>query len=119
MGAQLERILKAAGQAIDHSRPIIEINPQHFMVRRVLEAKEKARRNDWANIVFEQALLSEGGRLEDPAGFVKRLNELVLSELGSAPANTAKKPGKGPEKTPGKVKTTRKKTTARKKTAKK
>jgi molecular chaperone HtpG len=117
MGAHLERILNAAGQAIDSSRPILEINPQHFMVRRVLEAKGKERRDDWANIVFEQALLSEGGRLEDPAGFVKRLNDLVLSELGSTPANTAKKPAKAPGKTPGKVKTVKKKTSAGKKTA--
>ena len=119
MGAHLERILKAAGQALDSSRPIMEINPQHFMVKRVLEAKEKERREDWANIVFEQALLSEGGRLEDPAGFVKRLNELVLSELGSAPASTAKKRGKAPGKTPGKAKTTKKKTSTRKKTVNK
>ncbi len=81
MGAHLERILKAAGQDVPRSRPILEINPEHFMVRHVSDESDADKRKEWAGIIFDQALLSEGGQLDDPAGFVKRLNELVYSEM--------------------------------------
>lgn len=97
MGAHLERILRAAGQKVDAARPVLEINPAHFMVRHVAGQADEGRRDDWARIVFEQALLSEGGRLEDPAGFVKRLNELVMESMGAeklAAGKTKKAPAK-------------------------
>ncbi len=91
MGAHLERILKAAGQEIQRSSPILEINPDHFMVRHVSEAADADKRKEWAGIIFDQALLSEGGQLDDPAGFVKRLNQLVYSEmLARGPSGSAK-----------------------------
>ena len=77
MGANLARILKAAGQKVPQAKPILEINPQHAMVKRL--KPEDARFADWANLLFDQALLAEGGQLEDPAGFVRRSNELMLS----------------------------------------
>ena len=82
MGAHLERLLRAAGQNVTSAKPILEVNPRHLLVRRVAEESDEARRRDWASIVFDQALLSEGGRLEDPAAFVKRLNEMLLVLAG-------------------------------------
>ena len=75
----LARMLKAAGQKAPASQPILEINPQHPMVLR-LKSEEK-RFDDWAAVLFDQALLAEGGQLDDPATFVKRVNQLML-EMG-------------------------------------
>ena len=73
----LARMLKAAGQAVPNSKPILEINPQHPAVARL--KVEEARFADWAELLLEQATLAEGGQLEDPAGFVRRINELMLA----------------------------------------
>jgi molecular chaperone HtpG len=116
MGAHLERILKAAGQEIQKSSPILEINPDHFMVRHVSEEADADKRKEWASIILEQALLSEGGQLDDPAGFVRRLNELVYSErLGGVKQATGKHSGAGRKKSAAKK--TAKKRTSSKKTA--
>jgi molecular chaperone HtpG len=80
MGGNLSRILKAVGQRVPQAKPILEINPAHPMVKRLNE--EKARFADWSNLLFDQALLAEGGQLEDPAGFVRRMNELMLEMAG-------------------------------------
>ncbi|MGB5081371.1 MAG: molecular chaperone HtpG [Burkholderiales bacterium] len=80
MGGNLSRILKAVGQKIPQAKPILEINPSHPMVKRLEE--EKTRFADWSNLLFDQALLAEGGQLEDPAGFVRRMNELMLEMAG-------------------------------------
>ena len=82
MGGNLARILKAAGQKVPDSKPIMEINPAHPLVQRL--KYEEARFADWSQVLFDQALLAEGGQLEDPAGFVKRLNELMLAMAGGA-----------------------------------
>jgi molecular chaperone HtpG len=79
MGGNLERLLKSAGQKVNHTKPILEINPHHPMVQRL--KYEETRFADWSHILFDQALLAEGGQLEDPAGFVKRLNELLLQTV--------------------------------------
>ncbi|MEE8233849.1 MAG: molecular chaperone HtpG [Gammaproteobacteria bacterium] len=79
MGGNLERLLKSAGQKVNHTKPILEINPHHPMVKRLKH--EETRFADWSHILFDQALLAEGGQLEDPAGFVKRLNELLLQTV--------------------------------------
>ncbi|MGH8469126.1 MAG: molecular chaperone HtpG [Gammaproteobacteria bacterium] len=84
LGAHLERLLKAAGQDLPATPPILEINPQHPIVRRLQREQEGSRFEDWARILFDQALLSEGGRLDDPAGFVHRLNEMFLVISGEA-----------------------------------
>ncbi|MEE8151123.1 MAG: molecular chaperone HtpG, partial [Nitrosomonadaceae bacterium] len=76
MGGNLERLLKSAGQKVNHTKPILEINPHHPMVKRLKH--EETHFADWSYILFDQALLAEGGQLEDPAAFVKRLNELLL-----------------------------------------
>ena len=102
MSRHLERILDAAGQKIDSARPILEINPDHPMVARLAAETEASQQQDWAHLIFDQALLSEGGRLEDPAAFVRRMNELIVTLAqggGPAPAHkrskkTAKKASK-------------------------
>ena len=86
MSRHLERILGAAGQKIDGAKPILEINPDHPMVDRLAAEPDPDRCKDWASLIFEQALLSEGGRLEDPATFVRRMNELIVTlAQGGAP----------------------------------
>ncbi len=77
MGGNLARILKAAGQKAPEMKPILEINPKHPAVQRL--KYEETRFDDWANLLLEQATLAEGGTLEDPAGFVKRINELMMA----------------------------------------
>ena len=72
----LARLLKAAGQKAPDVKPILEINPQHPAVMRL--KYEEARFDDWAALLFEQATLAEGGQLDDPAGFVKRINDLMM-----------------------------------------
>jgi len=80
MGGNLARILKAVGQKGPEAKPILEINPSHPMVQRL--DKEEKRFADWGNLLFDQALLAEGGQLADPAGFVRRMNELMLDMAG-------------------------------------
>jgi molecular chaperone HtpG len=79
-GANLQRILRSVGQDVPAFKPILEINPEHPMVQR-LKYEEK-RFAEWAELLFDQALLAEGGTLDDPAGFVKRMNELMLDLAG-------------------------------------
>ena len=88
MGGNLARILKAAGQKAPEMKPILEINPRHPAVLRLKyegegSASADSRFGDWASLLLEQATLAEGGTLEDPAGFVKRINELMLALSGS------------------------------------
>jgi molecular chaperone HtpG len=77
MGMNLARILKAAGQEAPMSKPILEINPEHPVVKRL--ESEQDRFDDWAAVLFDQALLAEGGTLDDPATFVKQINGLMLA----------------------------------------
>jgi molecular chaperone HtpG len=79
-GANLQRILRAVGQDVPSFKPILEVNPEHPMVLRMKQ--EEKRFTDWAALLLDQALLAEGGQLDDPAGFVKRLNELMLDLAG-------------------------------------
>jgi len=78
----LERILKEAGQAVPTAQPVMEINPEHPIVARLKNETDDERFSDWSRILFDQALLAEGGKLDDPAGFVKRLNTLMLAMAG-------------------------------------
>jgi len=82
MGMNLARILKSAGQSAPPSKPILEINPQHPAVMRL--KYEERQFDEWAAVLFDQALLAEGGTLDDPATFVKRINQLMLAMSGGA-----------------------------------
>ncbi len=79
LDASFTRILKATGQAVPASRPILEVNPRHPLLARLGQEDDEQRFADWAHILFDQAVLSDGGQLDDPAGFVGRLNELLVS----------------------------------------
>lgn len=78
LSGNLARILKAAGQKAPESKPILEINPSHRLVEKLSAEADAARFADYAHVLFDQALLAEGGQLEDPASFVKRMNSLIL-----------------------------------------
>jgi molecular chaperone HtpG len=82
MSRHLERILRDAGQAVPASKPVLEINPDHPIVQRLKQEHDATVFDDWTQILFDQALLAEGGELEDPATFVKRLNTLTLALAG-------------------------------------
>jgi len=84
VSANLARMLKAAGQAAPASKPILEINPKHAVVLRLMN--EERHFDDWAKVVFDQALLAEGGQLDDPAAFVRRINSLMLEMSASGAA---------------------------------
>jgi molecular chaperone HtpG len=76
----LERLLKQAGQKAPDRTPILEINPTHPLVERMKHLPaDDAHAEGWSHLLYDQALLAEGGALEDPAGFVRRLNEMLLS----------------------------------------
>jgi len=79
MTAGLQRMLKAAGQKVPMAKPILEINAGHPLVQRLQAEADESRFIDFAGVLFDQSLLAEGGQLEDPAGFVKRLNQLMLA----------------------------------------
>ena len=87
LGGNLQRILKAVGQNVPQAKPILEVNPAHLIMQRLKH--EERRFDDWAHLLFEQSLLAEGGTLEDPAGFVRRMNELMLELTGqeASPSN--------------------------------
>ena len=78
MGAQMKRIMEAAGQDVPDSKPILEINPSHPLIRRLDTESDEDRFADLARIIFDQANLAEGGQLADPAAYVERLNTLIL-----------------------------------------
>ncbi|QGZ60950.1 molecular chaperone HtpG [Paraburkholderia acidisoli] len=77
MSGYLQRMLKAAGQQAPDMQPILEVNPEHPLVKAL--QTDGANFDDWSHLLFDQALLAEGGTLEDPASFVKRTNALLLA----------------------------------------
>ena len=79
MSANLERILKSAGQKVPSNKPILELNPEHPLVLKLKAESDEALFVELTQVLFDQALLAEGGQLDDPASFVKRINELLLS----------------------------------------
>ncbi len=82
LSPHLERLLRDAGQNVPTNKPYLELNPHHPLIGRLKDEPDAGRFGDWTNLLFEQAVLAEGGQLEDPASFVKRLNGLLLA-LGS------------------------------------
>ncbi|BAZ94835.1 heat shock protein 90 [Thiohalobacter thiocyanaticus] len=82
MAMHLQRVLKQAGHDVPVSQPILEINPNHALVAQLKAEQDEARFGDWTRVLFEQAMLAEGGQLEDPAAFVRRLNGLLLKVAG-------------------------------------
>jgi len=79
MSSHLARMLKQAGQTAPKSLPILEVNAEHALVKRLDSADGGERFDDLAQILFDQALLAEGGQLEDPAAYVRRVNALLTA----------------------------------------
>lgn len=79
MALHMQQLLKQAGHEVPDSRPALEINPDHAMLKRMDQEVDEDRFGDWVSLLFDQAMLAEGGALEDGAGFVRRLNEMLLS----------------------------------------
>ncbi|HEU4654250.1 MAG TPA: molecular chaperone HtpG [Steroidobacteraceae bacterium] len=82
LGAQMRKILEAAGQKAPPTKPALEINPTHPLLKRIESTADGATFDDLALLVFEQATLAEGGQLPEPVAFVQRLNRLLLSVGG-------------------------------------
>jgi molecular chaperone HtpG len=77
LSGNLERMLKAAGQKTPDSKPVLEINPAHRLLQLLKAEDDTARFDDLTHVLCDQALLAEGGQLDDPASFVKRMNSLL------------------------------------------
>ena len=83
LSPQLKRMLQASGQAVPESKPILEINIEHPLVQRLSSEQDKERFDELANVVLDHALLAEGTQLDNPAEYVRRMNQLLL-ETGAA-----------------------------------
>lgn len=79
MGLEMQRILQAAGQKMPEIKPIFEINPEHKLIKGLHDIQDDSLFELWVNMLFEQALLAEGGQLDNPADFVNRVNQLLMS----------------------------------------
>ncbi len=79
MAVHMQQMLRQAGHEVPVTKPVLEINPSHALVSRLQDETDDTRFADWSNILLDQAMLSEGGQLEDPVGFVNRLNGLLQS----------------------------------------
>ncbi|HVT37394.1 MAG TPA: molecular chaperone HtpG [Nevskiaceae bacterium] len=80
LSRRMEDMLRRAGEKVPPSRPILELNPTHPLVERLKGANDDGVFADLSELLFAQAVLAEGGQLDDPAGFVKRLNRLILQQ---------------------------------------
>ncbi|WP_454780934.1 molecular chaperone HtpG [Legionella sp. WA2022007384] len=79
MGLEMQRILQAAGQQVPMSKPVFEINPDHQIIKRLHDVQDDDLFELWVTMLFEQAVLAEGGQLDNPADFVNRINKLLVS----------------------------------------
>ena len=79
MAMHMQRLMKEAGHELPGSKPILEINTDHPIVKRLEEEKADDKFSDWSDILFDQAILAEGGQLDDPASFVHKLNEMLVT----------------------------------------
>ncbi|MBT8112293.1 MAG: molecular chaperone HtpG [Gammaproteobacteria bacterium] len=77
MALYMQHLMKQAGHDMPQTKPVLEINPTHALVQRMENEQAEDRFEDWARILFDQAILAEGGQLEDPATFVNRLNQMI------------------------------------------
>ncbi|QDQ40998.1 molecular chaperone HtpG [Legionella geestiana] len=78
MGLEMQRILQAAGQALPGVKPVFEINPEHRLIERLHDISDDTLFEEWVNLLFDQSVLAEGGTLDNPADFVKRMNQLLM-----------------------------------------
>ena len=81
MGMQMRRMLEAAGQALPETKRILEVNSDHSLIAKMDIQSDEARFSEMTQVIYEQAQLAEGSQLQDPAGYVERMNKLMLSLL--------------------------------------
>lgn len=81
MGLEMQRILQAAGQQVPMSKPVFEINPEHVLIKRLHDIQDDNLFGQWVTMLFDQAVLAEGGQLDNPADFVNRVNKLLASAI--------------------------------------
>ena len=79
MGLEMQRILQASGQKLPDTKPIFEINPEHPLIKRLHGIQDDTLFSEWTVVLFEQAVLAEGGQLDNPADFVNRVNQLLIA----------------------------------------
>lgn len=79
MSTQMIKLMESVGQKVPDVKPIFELNPEHQLVKHIADEQDESRFKQWAEVLFEQALLAERGSLKNPASFVTRLNHLLLS----------------------------------------
>ena len=77
MALYMQHLMRQAGHDMPATKPVLEINPTHPLVQRMENEQVEDRFKDWARILLDQAILAEGGQLEDPASFVNRLNQMI------------------------------------------
>ena len=78
ISGNLERILKAAGQSTPENKPILEVNPNHELIKKLEKIKENQLFNDYSSVILDQAILAEGGQLDDPIGYVNKVNKFLI-----------------------------------------
>ncbi len=78
MNLEMQRILQAAGQQVPMSKPVFEINPEHALIKRLHDIQDDSLFELWVTMLFEQAVLAEGGQLDNPADFINRVNKLLV-----------------------------------------
>jgi molecular chaperone HtpG len=78
MAMHMQRLMKQAGHDVPLSKPSLEINPEHALVKRLRDEHDSERFAAWSRLLFEQAMLTQGGQLDDPTAFVKRLNGILV-----------------------------------------
>ncbi len=81
MGAQMRKILEASGQKLPESKPVLEINPEHTLIKKLDNEQDEDRFKSLTQILFDQAQISRGEKLDDPAAYVKQINKLILEGL--------------------------------------
>lgn len=79
MSTQMIKLMESVGQKVPEQKPIFELNPEHALVKHIADVQDEAQFKQWAEVLLDQALLSERGSLKNPAGFVSRMNELLMS----------------------------------------
>ena len=78
MGLQMQRMMESMGQKMPAAKPILELNPDHHLVKKLHTETDDAKFGEWANVLLDEAILADGGHLEDPAAFIQRLNKLLV-----------------------------------------
>ncbi|EDZ64295.1 chaperone protein HtpG [beta proteobacterium KB13] len=78
ISGNLERILKAAGQSTPENKPILEVNPNHELIKKLEKIEENQLFNDYSSVILDQAILAEGGQLDDPIGYVNKVNKFLI-----------------------------------------